>query len=134
MWIKPVVAVDFFLFATFSFFVEGVENAVAMSNSISAFTGRYGFPDVQGNELLLYGVLGRPRTGLFRLGVGEPALGGADRHLPTGPAARAADPAEDLPRVNRQRKRGGVGGGRGLGEERNQVGRRLGRAVQARRL
>ena len=55
--VQEVVAVAFFLFATFSFFVERVENTPIMCDSILAPTGPYGFPDVQGTELFAYGVL-----------------------------------------------------------------------------
>jgi hypothetical protein len=73
------VVVDFFLFASFSFFVGVVGNALAMFCSHGLSGGVYGFSDVRDAELLLYGADGRPRTGLFRLGVGETAPGGLDR-------------------------------------------------------
>jgi len=74
-----VVVASFFLFGTFSFFVNNVDNLPTAFNWPFSPQKLYPFPDVQGNELLLYGVLGRPRTGLFRLGVGELAAGGLDR-------------------------------------------------------
>lgn len=75
-----VVAVaGFFLFGTFSFFVEGVDNPLRTRHWRRLLLGLYPFPGGQGDEFRGYGVSGRPRHGLFRLGVGEPALGGMDR-------------------------------------------------------
>lgn len=77
--VKVFVVVDFFLFASFSFFVGVVGNTLAMFRWHGLSRDVYGFSDVRDAELPLYGADRRPRTGLFRLGVGETALGGLDR-------------------------------------------------------
>jgi len=74
-----VVVASFFLFGTFSFFVNNVDNLPTAFNWPFSPQKLYPFPDVQGNELLLYGVLGRPRTGLFRLARSGARLCGAGR-------------------------------------------------------